>query len=289
MAWDLDADDIDQDEDDRKPWLPVTPQTLVAGETEWETRVAQPIMPTMPPRQMEVYTVRPIQTRSVEQVMTPIMMPVHTPQIQGKNTIKENLAKGDSPWDEEMTADEDGESELTEISTTLKAEMARGKKKMKKTGRTGVPKKAEVIVLAEPRTTPCDRCRMRNTLCMPRTKGGQPLDACAGCFRQKLSCQTGGMGGRRKFVKGKQSADSRESSESDEESDVSGKDWLARFSTMKVGPPRHIKATKGATNATATPTDTRTKLTGQRATVRAAGMAAKNRIDKLGEFIRTCA
>jgi len=53
--------------------------------------------------------------------MTPIMMPVHTPQIQGKNTIKENLAKGDSPWDEEMTADEDGESELTEISTTLKA------------------------------------------------------------------------------------------------------------------------------------------------------------------------
>jgi len=39
-----------------------------------------------------------------------------------------------------MTADEEWESELTEISTTLKAEMARGKKKMKKTGRTGSAK-----------------------------------------------------------------------------------------------------------------------------------------------------
>src|SRR5882672_3994394 len=81
--------------------------------------------------------------------MTPIMMPVHTPQMQGKNTIKENLSKGDSPWDEEMAADEDGESELSEILTTLKAKIERGKKNMKKTGRMGVPKKAEVIVLAK--------------------------------------------------------------------------------------------------------------------------------------------
>jgi len=94
-------------------------------------------------------------------------------------------------------------------------------------------------------------------------------------LQTKISCQTGGMGWRRKFVKGKQSADSRESSESDEESDVSGKDWPHKIQHNEGGTPKTHKKLEGATNATATPTDTRTKLTGQRATVRAAGMAAK--------------
>jgi len=62
--------------------------------------------------------------------------------------------------------------------------------------------------------------------------------------------------GNANSCKGKQSANSRESSESDEESEVSGKDWLAIFSTMSVGPPRHVKDMKGVTNAMATPTET---------------------------------
>ena len=33
----------------------------------------------------------------------------------------------------------------------------------------------------------------------------------------------------------------RESSESDEEGNESGREWLMKFSTMKVGPPKHVK------------------------------------------------
>jgi len=79
---------------------------------------------------------------------------------------------------------------------------------------------------------------------MPRSKGGEPLVACEGCYMRKLSCRTGGMGGRSQKVMGKRGTKKpRDSSESDEESNVSGKEWLRNFSMMKVGPPRHVKPT----------------------------------------------
>ena len=53
-------------------------------------------------------------------------------------------------------------------------------------------------------------------------------------------------GENKKNVEGK---DSRESSKSNVESDRSGMGWLERFSMMKVGPPRHVKATMGSTDA----------------------------------------
>ena len=52
----------------------------------------------------------------------------------------------------------------------------------------------------------------------------------------------GGMGGRTKKIMEKRGAKKpRDSSESKEESNMSRKEWLRNFSTMKVGPPRHAK------------------------------------------------
>jgi len=68
------------------------------------------------------------------------------------------------------------------------------------------------------------------------------LEACEGCYTGKLSYQTGERGGRNKKVMEKRgSKKPRDSSESEEESNMSGKEWLRNFSTMKVGPPRHVK------------------------------------------------
>ena len=68
------------------------------------------------------------------------------------------------------------------------------------------------------------------------------MEACKGCYIQKLSCQTGGRGGRKKKVLEKRGAKKlRESSKSKEESNTSRKEWLRNFSTMKVRPLRHAK------------------------------------------------
>ena len=97
------------------------------------------------------------------------------------------------------------------------------------------------------------------------------MEACEGCYTRKLSCWTGGRGGRKKKVLEKRGAKKlRESSESEEESNMSRKEWLKTFSTMKVRPPRHIKhvdlprqASLGA------------KLTSCRMTSRPVGLEAK--------------
>jgi len=54
-------------------------------------------------------------------------------------------------------------------------------------------------------------------------------------MEKKLLSQTGGVGGRKK--KGTEEEEVGESSESNR----SGREWLVKFSTMKVGPPRHVK------------------------------------------------
>jgi len=50
--------------------------------------------------------------------------PVHTLQFHGKLVTKENLGKGSRQGDEDMTMDEDGESELMELLTTPNAPQA---------------------------------------------------------------------------------------------------------------------------------------------------------------------
>jgi len=48
----------------------------------------------------------------------PTIMPVLMPTCHGPITIKENMGKGVREWDEEMTAYEEGETELSKLSTT---------------------------------------------------------------------------------------------------------------------------------------------------------------------------
>src|SRR5882724_2667253 len=71
-------------------------------------------------------------------------------------------------------------------------------------------------------------------------KGGKVLDACAGCFRQKLSCQTSGAGGQKKIAK-----EPEESGTDDRESAGSGRKWMKTFIEMKVGPPKGVKTAMG--------------------------------------------
>ena len=56
----------------------------------------------------------------------------------------------------------------------------------------------------------------------------------------KLSCQMGGTVGRKR--KGAEEEDAGDSSESDGR----GRGWLEKFSTLKVGPSRHVKVGLGA-------------------------------------------
>ena len=52
------------------------------------------------------------------------VLPVLAPLVHGEMVIKENLGKGSRQGDEEMTVDEEGESELTELLS-----MPKGRKK----------------------------------------------------------------------------------------------------------------------------------------------------------------
>jgi len=95
---------------------------------------------------------------------------------------------------------------------------------------------------SELRSRLCNSCETQKQPCLPKSKGGQLLEACEGCSTQKLSCWTTGRGRRKKQTVGERDAKKlRESSESGGESNTSGRELLKMFSTMKVGPPKHIK------------------------------------------------
>jgi len=112
---------------------------------------------------------------------------------------------------------------------------------------------------------------------MPRSKGGEPLEACEGCYNRKLSCQMEGRGRRTKRIMEKTGAKNpRDSSESEEESNVSRKEWLRHFSTMKVSPLRHAKPAAEPRRASLG-----AKVTGHRTTSRLAGIEAKKQLHKL--------
>ena len=72
------------------------------------------------------------------------------------------------------------------------------------------------------------------------------------------------------------------SSKSDEESRVNGKEWLRSFSMMKVSPPRHVKPMaelkRAAELKQASPG---AKMTSRRMTSRPAGLEAKRWLHKL--------
>ena len=87
---------------------------------------------------------------------------------------------------------------------------------------------------------PCDWCQAIAHECYSQTKCRQPLNVCVRCYRQKVLCQTGGTGGWKKVAKVPDDED-LERSASDEESDESGRGWLAKFSTVKVAPPQRCQ------------------------------------------------
>jgi len=58
MAWDWEADDINEDEDSGREWVPTMPQILETGVTTNIMRVAQSTMLRMPPHQMVMYLVQ---------------------------------------------------------------------------------------------------------------------------------------------------------------------------------------------------------------------------------------
>jgi len=69
----------------------------------------------MPPmmllREMRVYAVQPNQDGLVQQVRTPQMVPMATPQIKGIIVLKVNLGRGDSLREEDTITDEDGDDD----------------------------------------------------------------------------------------------------------------------------------------------------------------------------------
>jgi len=114
MAWDWDVDDIYPDDDDGKLWVPVMAHTLKTGPAE-EDRGHPPTGPVTPPRQMTVYMFQENEDRLAKQASMPMVMPVLTPQMKVWAVIKASLGRGESPREEEMTADEDVEREMSDL------------------------------------------------------------------------------------------------------------------------------------------------------------------------------
>ena len=93
-------------------------------------------------------------------------------------------------------------------------------------------------------------------------------------------CRPPRRGGRKKNTFEERDAKKmRESSESEGEGDESGREWLTKFSTMKVGPQKHIKPVTepkclclGA------------RVTAHRVTSRPVGLEVKKRLKKLHEY-----
>src|SRR5882724_1633743 len=155
---------------------------------------------------------------------------------------------------------------------------------MVKIGQQGVQQKAEVTVLAEPRKQPCNQCVAKHHVCLPRAKGGQLFSACVGCFRQKLSCQMVGKSGRKiKVSKEEDKRGSGESSENDEGRDESGGRWMARFSTLKVGPPIGAKTTMGQMGLTQKHLGSEKKVASQRRMNRMVGLEANRKLERYCE------
>ena len=71
------------------------------------------------------------------------------------------------------------------------------------------------------------------------------MDACVGCFRQKISCWPGCVGRQKKAAKEKDAKEPEESGTYDGESVGNGRQWMKKFSRMKVGPPKGVKTVMG--------------------------------------------
>jgi len=84
--------------------------------------------------------------------------PPGMPHTWGTIVIKANLGKEDSPTDEETTANEDGESELTKLLSMPKVQKA--KKKAPTRRQQGVPKNAIMVVFTKLRLKPCNQCKV---------------------------------------------------------------------------------------------------------------------------------
>ena len=99
---------------------------------------------------------------------------------------------------------------------------------------------------------------------------------CSECHRRKVSFRSAGKGGRkRKAAEARDAKALEESSVSDEESDGSGKRWMLRFSTMKVGPPKGVKVAKRWANTRGKILGTGEKVGSQGRLVWTAGLEAK--------------
>ena len=83
--------------------------------------------PMMLVRKMAVYAIEEGPSGSIAQARTPTVLVVCTPQTKGEHIVKESLGKGDSPREEETTADEEGESKVSEASMTPQAKAGKGK------------------------------------------------------------------------------------------------------------------------------------------------------------------
>ena len=78
-------------------------------------------------------------------------------------------------------------------------------------------------------------------MCLPQTKGGQPLSMCTRCFGQKLLCWMNEASHQKRVAEATELEEPEEERDGSEESDGSGQVWMQKFSMMKVGPPKGAK------------------------------------------------
>ena len=110
----------------------------------------------------------------------------------------------------------------------------------------------------------------------------QPLEACQGCYTQKLSCPTARRGVRKKADMEERDVKALgESSESEGEGEESRREWLSKFSTMKVGPLKHVKPMTELKSL-----GLEAKVTAHRVMSRLAGLEVKKRLEKLCEHLQ---
>ena len=85
--------------------------------------------------------------------------------------IKANLGRGESPREEEMIADGDGEKEMRELREPREVpvpprnQTTKVKGKMPRTKQFHIPKQASIVISAKARMVQCDWCQMKGIEC----------------------------------------------------------------------------------------------------------------------------
>jgi len=111
--------------------------------------------------------------------------------------------------------------------------------------------KLTIIISAQARTVQCKLVRTKGIELLLPNQGGEILKVVLGATDRSCHAEQVGQGAVKRWAMVLDKKDSKSSAsdeESEESREESRREWLAKFSTMKVGPPKRCQVCNGQAN-----------------------------------------